>query len=246
MTKTIENLRKNSFKEDVLDNHIANTYFYQKNRPKIRRKKTAFAIPAKMLVHTAAASSIVIATVILAVLTFSFLHTRYISSLKKRVLNSKTIRMIERGYVNKEIVKAAEFSGYAKNGTSNMPKDILILSNPKKYRWADLSISFKFPLDLSRRNLSLSLKGAVGGEKINIVLKDANNRSYKLDSVSLSSSWQDKVISLDSLQKDIDISSISQLRIESAYVGESSSQFDSPINVTIYVRNIKAIKEMGI
>ena len=119
---------------------------------------------------------------------------------------------------------------------------MIVLNNPQKYGWAELSIDFKFPIDLSMRKLSLSLRGNVGGEKINVVLRDMEDRSFRVNDLSLSSNWNDKIIDLEKAKGEIDLSKINHLRVECGYAGESIKS--SPVGVVVYVKDIGLLKEM--
>ncbi len=180
--------------------------------------------------------------VFLLVLSLALLHNYYISTVKEKIAASKIVHIFSSGILNKNIIKNFEFRGYAidKSGFSNK---MLVLINTKKYNWADASIDFKFPMDLSRRKLSLTIKGKIGGERISLVLLDSNNRSYRLNDIYLASNWNTDTISFDNIKGGIDLSKITQLRFEYGYVGESSKLMDSLIELTVYIKNIELIKE---
>jgi len=241
MTKTIETAKKPFFKEDALYGHIADTYFYQKNRQKTRRKKSPnpINIPVKLLIAPAAFIAVLAAILIAA----SIFHHNYISYVKANLNKAKIINIIDAGAINRDLVKNIQVRGGAQKDKARSIKGLILFDNPTKYRWADIAIDFKFPVDFSKRYLKLSMRGEVGGERLNIVLRDSKNRSMKLDNVYLSSKWTDKIIKLDPIKGDIDLSDISHIRIESAYTGESSKDMDSPINLKAYIKNITIAKE---
>ncbi|MFH0763871.1 MAG: hypothetical protein V1927_02565 [Candidatus Omnitrophota bacterium] len=242
MAKTIETLKTPVFKEDVLHSHIAETYFHKNSHTKTRKKKSArrLNIDFPRLFITWA---IVAALSLLAFISIAFLHNRYIEILRKSTAALKVIDVVTLGSANKAIIKKFEFRGQARRGKNSEIKDSVILNNPKKYNWADLSVDFKFPVDLSERAILLSLRGATGGEKLNVVLRDTKNRSSRLSDISLSSNLKDKMIHMDEFKGDIDLGNINHLRLEYGHAGESGSLMDSPINVTIYVNNITLPKE---
>ena len=242
MPKTIETLRRPVFKEDVLHSHIADTYFHQKTHANRRKKKHArrLNIDFPRLFITAA---IVAALSLFAVISITFLHKRYIGILRRNTAALKVINVITHGSLNKTIIRKFEFRGHARRGKSSEIKDSVILNNPKKYNWADLSVDFKFPIDVSQRALILSLRGNIGGEKINVVLRDTKNRSSRLSDISLSSSPKDKAIRTNEFSGDIDLGNINHLRLEYGHAGESVKEIDTPINVTIYVSDISLAKE---
>lgn len=242
MPKTIETLRRPVFKDDVLHSHIAETYFHQKPKAKTRRKKRAHTLNID-LAKTLLVVSISMAIMLLLYISAAYLYRQYIDVLKMKTQSLKVINFINNGSVNKSIISRFEFRGYARKIKNSSIKDSIILNSPKKYNWADLSINFKFPIDVSSRNLLLSLHGNTGGEKIGVVLRDVKNRSIRLNDISLSSNTKDKIVRLASLRGDIDLANVNHLRIEFGYAGESARQIDSPIDVTIYVNSISLTKE---
>jgi|GEM_PF-2343733 len=242
MPKTIETVRRPVFKEDVLHSHIAETYFRQKARAKPRKKKQSLHINIdfQRLFITAA---IIIASALIVSISATFLHKHYIGILQKNTASLKTINVISRGLVNKPVIKKVEFRGYARKGRSDSIKNAVILINPKKYNWADLAIDFKFPIDISKRNISLSVRGDVGGEKISVVLRDTKNMSYRLSDISLSSNMQEKIVRTKDIVAGLDLTKINHLRIEYGKPGESANNIDSAINVTLYINNLSFVKE---
>ncbi|MDP2913574.1 MAG: hypothetical protein Q8N91_06170 [Candidatus Omnitrophota bacterium] len=241
MTKTIEALRRTVIKEAALGNHIADTYFYQKTRSKKSRKKSG--IPAKNITRISLILSLTAAAILLFFMVHAFLNASYIELVKFRFANSKIVKAIDGGVINKDIIRNFEFSGYAKNDSSEALRSFIVLNNPKKYSWAGISLDFKFPLDLTSRRIILSLRGTIGGEKANMILRDINNRAYRIKELYLSSRWQDEVIRLRGLRNNIDLSKIIQLRIESGYAGESGRMLDAPVAFTIYVKNLNITRE---
>lgn len=242
MPKTAETLRSHVFKDDVLHSHIAETYFRQKPKVKARKKKRARAwnidLTKPLLVITI--SSVVLISLYISA---AYVYRQYIDVLKMKTQSLEVINFINNGSINKSIISKFEFRGQARNIKNSSIKDSIILNSPKKYNWADLSINFKFPIDVSARNLLLSLRGNTGGEKIGVVLRDVKNRSIRLNDLSLSSNTRDKIIRLAPLKGDIDLNNINHLRIEFGYAGESVREINSPINVTIYVNSISMAKE---
>ncbi len=244
MPKTIETLKRPSFKGDVLDNHIADTYFYQKIRPKTRKKKAPSYLKnlAKFIIPVSVTTALAISLIITAPIALN----KYHAFLKKHIVNARIIKIIDRGAVNKDIIKTYEFRGYAKKDTSKTSRGLMVLDNPKKYNWADLAMNFNFPMNLTNRSLSLSLRGNIGGERVSVVLRDINNKTYRINDLSLSSQWSNRVVRLNTMKGNIDLSNIDQMRIECGYIGESAREMDSPIDVMVYIKNINLLKETEI
>jgi len=245
MSKTVETLKRPSLKADVLDTHIVDTYFYQKTRPKIRKKKTKSYL--KNLTKLIGPLSITLLLAACLIILSPIIKNKYHSFLKNKIVNAKIIKIVDRGAVNKDFIQNYEFRGYARKDISaKVPRDAIALTNPKKYNWADMAMNFKFPLNLTNRAISLSLRGNIGGERVNIVIRDTNSKTYRINDLYLSSKWSDKVIHLDNAKNNIDLSNIDHLRIECGYAGESSKEMDSPIDITVYIKNINLIKETRI
>lgn len=239
MTKTTGSLKASPFHEDKLYERLAETYFHQKTRPKSRKKKPKFSFEYLKSVSIAVFSGAAITIAIIAVSLY--VHAHYADFVKKQAAVSKTIMLSRGGFVNKNI-SSPEFRGYAKE-MSKFSKDYILLNNPKKYNWAELSLNFKFPLDLSHRKLSFFVKGKIGGEKITLVLRDSANRTARVSDISLASNWRMESISLGALTDTVDLTKITHLRFEYGHIGESAKEIDSPIDVTIYVKDIKISKE---
>ena len=244
MTKTIETLKRPYPKDDALYDHIANTYFHQKSKPKSKHKTGH--LPVKQLTRLAIALAIVALFVVSASALTTLLYNQHLDAMKKEVAISPIINIITNDNINKEIIGRFEFRGSAREGNSRIAQDAIILNTPKKYTRADIAIDFKFPIDLSARYLSLSLRGEKGGERINIVLRDTSDKSCSISDLYLTSNWKENVLHLGSMKKEIDLRNIKHMRIESGYTGESAKEKDSPINFTVYVKNLSAYKEAGL
>jgi hypothetical protein len=252
MSKTIDTLKKASFKEDVLRNHIADTYFYQKPRPKTQvksqQKKTNKLPNIRHIARTAVKISAIAVSlalvIVMSVAASSYIEKKNIEGIKSRLSGMDTISISAGGALNRDIIRRCEFRGLAKNRQSLISRSEIIMSSPEKYKWADMAFAFRFPVDLSKKILHLSLRGEVGGEKVSIVLRDSHNRSARINDLSVSSRWSSKSLRMSPIGSDIDISSIDHMRIESCYVGESSKDDDNKVPLKIYVKDISISREI--
>ncbi len=244
MPKTLEGTRRSFPKEDVLLEHIASTYFAKKSRPKTKSKKKSPSLKDAALV-TVAVGAIAAAVGFILIVT-SITGDNYNEFLRNKISALQVIPLFNNGIVNKDIVKTLELSGYARQvrskADSKADKEVLVFRTPRKYNWADIILPFRFPVDLSSRTLGFSARGARGGEKITIVLKDSSNRSLRLKELYLSSGWREESIPLGQLKSYINIASIRSVRIEYGRVGESSSEKDSPIESIIYIKDLTLSK----
>ncbi len=240
MTKAIESLKTFPSKEDILHQTIADTYFYKKPRRKKYHKASGKELRTFSLAIFSLAA--IVSLLLLFFIASYFFNIHYNNYLRNKIARSKVITLIDNGNIDKEPIRRIEFRGYAKNKSKLSIKPILF-SNPKKYNWADLSIDFKFPIDLSDRILLLSVKGKIGGEKINIIMRDVENRSFIVSDIYLTSSWKTETIPLDNIKKDIDLSATEHLRIESSFVGEPPREAgNSPVDMTMYIKDVKILK----
>lgn len=241
MPKTLEGTRRSFPKEDVLLEHIASTYFAKKSRPKTRSKKRSPSLKDAALI--AVAVTTVAAAIGFILIIASITGNNYNEFLRKKVSALQVIPLLDKDIVNKDIIRSPEFLGYARRASSKTVKDALILKNLKKYNWADFLLPFRFPVDLSSRTLNFSARGAKGGEKMTIVLKDSSNRSLRLKEIYLSSNWRAESMPLGSSKKYIDLSNINSIRIEYGRIGESALEKDSSIESIIYLKDITLSKE---
>jgi len=235
MAKTIESLRRFPTKEEILfQDHIVDTYFYKKTRKK--NKNLKYSLKKVLFLAVPAA----VATAALA-LILTFFHEHYASFLKTKVAKSRVILLFKNGSVNNEAVRRLEFRGNAR-GSSMITHDAIVFNNPKKYGWADMAVNFRFPIDMNGREILFSVKGRTGGERIDLILRDGASRSARINGLCMASGWRTETINLDGIKNDVDLSSITQLRLESAYTGESADKIDSPIDLTVYVKDLQLTK----
>ncbi|MDD5495598.1 MAG: hypothetical protein PHP46_00685 [Candidatus Omnitrophica bacterium] len=237
MSKSIESLRRFPSKEEILfHDHIVDTYFRKTNRKKrlkIEKKKLASFL---IIAFTA------IAVVSALFYIFNFFNNRYVSFLKEKITNSSIVELVKNGTRNNEAIKRLEFRGYAKS-RSKLSLDTMVLNNPKKYNWADAAIDFRFPIDFTDKTIFLSLKGKIGGERVGLVIRDNLNRSARVCDIYLGRDWIEKTIQLDNVKRDVDLSQISHMRLECGRIGEEADKMDKPIDVTVYVKEIRIAKK---
>jgi len=238
MNKSAESLKAIPPKDSVLPQHIIDTYFYKKphksRHGKLAHKKTN-VIPTIVV-------SLGIMILMLGIAK-SFLTARYNAYLMKKFENSKLVTLFDEGSINKDVIKRFEFRGQAKD-KSKVADKVVYLTNPKKYNWADLSMGFRFPANLSGRILSLSLRGKTGGEKVSLVLRDADNRSSILNDIFLTPGWKTESMPFDKIKGDINLSRVDLLRLECSYVGEPPKEMGAAsIDTTFYIKDIRISKK---
>ena len=241
MSNTLQSIKRFPNKEDILNEHIVDTYFYQKKpavQPQTPVKNTKI-----LWICIIIACSIVAGLAFFAAIYYLNGHQTTIA--KANASASRIIAFTRGGSLNKTIIKNADFNGYAK-GKGTLSNSCIMLKNSGRSTWSNFSMDFQFPLSFSKTAITLSLKSDIGGEKINIVLKDSRNKSSRSRDIFLTSNWRDETISLNTLRNDIDLSSINQMRIECDYVGEPSQGAKRSPDITIYIKNMELIKEASL
>ncbi|MCX5680177.1 MAG: hypothetical protein NTZ95_05950 [Candidatus Omnitrophica bacterium] len=241
MPKTLEGTRRSFPTEDVLLEHIASTYFAKKSRPKTKSRKKSPSLKDAAFMVVAAGT--IVAAIGFILIVSSITNKNYNELLRKKISALQVIPLFDKGAINKDVVKRLELLGYARGVSSKAAKDALVLKNPKKYNWADALLPLRFPVDLNSRTLNLSIRGAKGGEKITIILKDSSNRSLRLGELYLSSNWRTESIPLGRSKNYIDLANINAIRIEYGRIGEAPSEKDSLIETMIYLKDINLPKE---
>ena len=242
MSKNSEASKRVPSKEDILNEHIAKTYFRQKDPPQPlplpplpsgkKPKRKPFILSFILIV----------AIIAISIPVFNITRARYVKHLSEKVSRSPVLNLFDKGRLDRTLVSRVEFSGYA-NGRCKFSDAGLTLNSLKKYNWADASFDFEIPFDLTDRNLSITTKGVMGGEKLSIAVRDRFNRTYKLRDLYLTSNWKTDTISFNTIRKDIDITGITHIRFEYGRVGEAPKLMDSLIDITIFIKSIQITRE---
>jgi hypothetical protein len=77
---------------------------------------------------------------------------------------------------------------------------------------------------------------------MDLILRDGASRSARISDIYMTSGWRTEKLVLKNIKNDADLGAIIQLRLESGYVGESAGKMDSPIDLTIYIKDIQFTK----
>lgn len=117
------------------------------------------------------------------------------------------------GELNRELIKNIMFYENA-DTKSNWGNEFVVLANEIGSKKAALGINFNKPLDMTEGLLCFYAKGAAGGEKIRICLRDIkNNFCYsKID--ELQNSWQQFIIKTEGAKEFIDTENITHVDFE--------------------------------
>ncbi|MBN1527303.1 MAG: hypothetical protein JW919_06960 [Candidatus Omnitrophica bacterium] len=238
MDHSTQTIKKLPPQKDIFSDHLVDTYFYQKKSEKK---------PAPQIKHKKAAPLLIIIPLVIAfiaafIAAAFYANNFYKRSASRRLAKATAITITKGGAIERDVVQKAEFHGYAK-GKGSITKDQIVLKNINKYKWSDLSLDFRVPLDFSGKHLSMALKSKVGGEKISLVMRDSHNRSVRLRDIFVTSNWRTETIPLSTIKRDIDLSNITHMRFECDYVGEPAKGAGIAAEVTIYIKDVTIKKE---
>ncbi len=162
---------------------------------------------------------------------------RDVDALQDEIRGADIVEIFCDGKLNNRIIKKFEFQGHARP-ESKIAGELIILKNSRKYEWASLNIDFRCPIDVSDKNIMLSVKGRRGGEKIFLVLRDSRNRSYRSAEIFLTPAWSRKVIRLKDVDGVIDLGEIDHLRFECSYAGEPPANRNVTIETTFFLKDV--------
>lgn len=135
------------------------------------------------------------------------------------------------------------FNGSA--GTeSELTEQYLHLVNARGPGWANAQIDFAKPLNAADNTLSLSAKGARGGEILLIILTDTDGKTYQAINIApdgLNNGWRNYKIRLDKAARSINTGSISRIKLEFG-----SMTANNPIGAAIYIKGLSLNRERRI
>jgi len=150
------------------------------------------------------------------------------------------------------LVKAGQPNGYFVRNTfffgdalkfSRAKQDMLILVNSKGVGWSNVSLEFVEPLNMRDSDIAYTAKGQVGGERLIVVLTDADNKTYRMAqgiSSVLSKKWENHMINLAPARNVLDLSKISKISLEFGSITTGN-----PTHATIYLEDIYLTKIRG-
>jgi len=132
-----------------------------------------------------------------------------------------------------------EFGGSAQE-ESKITDQYLYLANSRKLIWANVKIDFAKPINILDNSFRFTAKGESGGENLAIILTDINNKTYQSINIAphgLNKVWQDYTIRPNQAIGRIDLTSVSQIKLE---FGQLTAN-NSPSSI-IYVTDLKLIQ----
>ncbi len=162
----------------------------------------------------------------------------YIIPYKKKVPKTVALNrfhytdpVVKNGLVNRFNTIEAHFDGGASRKSAFL-KNSIELTNPGNEGRASLIIKFREYLDLDDKNILILARAKYGTKKINLILKDSQNRLYEYPGIQFSSNWNLKNIYLDEA-RDIDLKRIKELELEFGSLTTGNKE-----NSTIYLKDI--------
>jgi len=193
-----------------------------KEKPKNRKKTLLFIISLSSL-------AIALSTVIIIL---------YIIPYKKKVPKTVDLNrfhytghVVKNGLVNRFSIIETHFDGGASRKSAFL-KNSIELTNSGNESKASLIIKFREYLDLDGKNILILARAKYGTKKINLILKDSQNRFYEYPGIQFSPNWNLKNIYLDKTS-DIDLKRIKELELEFG-----SHTAGNKENSTIYLKDI--------
>ena len=147
--------------------------------------------------------------------------------------------LISEGKINDYFVKRIGFYGAA-SSRSRMTEDGLYLFNDGSSGWASAGLDFAEPMDLSKTTLDFFVKGSGGGESLELILRDVNNKSYMPQAYNtvfkknMGTDWQFVSISFHDFDGAYSINRINHIGFE---FGTQTTSNDP--GSSILIKNIK-------
>jgi len=183
-------------------------------------------------------TQILIAAIILSVLALSaiiiILYKVRVFDYRKETAVSKfrySENIIKNGQIKRPLIEEARFDGDAR-GKSSFLKNSARLVNSGEYGRASLTVKFWEPLDLEGKNILILGRAEHGTKKINLILKDSQNRFYECPNICFSSSWNLKHVYLGK-RRGFDLGRVGELKVEFG-----SHTAGNEKNSTIYLKDI--------
>lgn len=224
MSKTIEAMKRSDVRSQVhnqLHNELADTYFKSSVSSKPGRKGPGPKLP---WVITALALSTL----------FALLISRSNIDIRVRILSEdapsivdakeaplgglkdKCIYFLKGSEINNSLIGGAGFGGDAST-YSRLTGSGIVLCNSRGSGWADYTIRFKEPLDMTGLDMEFVASGTNGGERLGVALVDSRNRTYRIEDALIPRLTKELKIyktPIRNIGKAIDLSAVSEIKFE--------------------------------
>ncbi len=218
----MENLLKEIPKE-VIDTFFKKAAgISEEKKPKNRKKTLLFIISLSSLALVLSTISIIL----------------YIIPYNKKVPKTVALNrfpytghVVKNGLVNRFNIIEARFGGGASRKSAFLKNSIELTNSGNEGR-ASLIIKFREYLDLDGKNILILARAKYGTKKINLILKDFQNRFYEYPGIQFSPNWNLKHIYLDET-RGIDLKRIKELELEFGSLTTGNKE-----NSTIYLKDL--------
>jgi hypothetical protein len=143
------------------------------------------------------------------------------------------------GEPNKAFIGKAFFVGDARV-SSTMADNQITLANSRGQGWASFVIEMKQPIDLTKLDMRYAAKGSSGAEKLVPIIIDSQNRSYRIDDLSLtalSDNWHTYIIDFKPVKGDIDLANVAAVKFEFGTETAGNGPAD-----TLFLKDISIVK----
>lgn len=239
MSKISDILNKNFTTEskniDFAHDELVETFFGL-NKKKVKEKKAPKASRSIVVILVFLVLFIIILGLIIDIKITVKENVK--DAARNIVASAKANFLLKDGKPNQNLVKKVTFLGDARKFSRATGK-IIVLINAKGSGWGNMSIKFKKPINIRDLDISYMASGQSGGERMFLILIDANNRLYRIQdnlALALNKEWKSRRISLQSAQNAIDLSRISEMQFEFGSLTTGNST-----GATIFLRDINTL-----
>lgn len=230
--------------EVSLHKELADVYFSEKSSVNKKRPKKAKAgkkwplLKASLPVVSAALIALSLAVFI------GLLARQDAGALRSAIRGADTVKIIEGGAFNRFIAarteeRAASFEGAA------FARDKYIMLGAAATGRNILTIDFKFPADLSGKDVSILARGKHGGEMVFISVRDSQKRSYRAEPFYTQSKWSRMSIPLARFADTVDVGNIERMRVEYDEGVVSATGGKTEVGREVYIKDILLTKGQG-
>jgi hypothetical protein len=162
-----------------------------------------------------------------------------VPSLKNPAAADKGLYLVRGARPEPGIVKDAYFTADARAFSASRP-DALVLYNGRGAGWANYTVELKEPVDLKKLDLRYTAKGARSGEKVLVVIVDADNSVYRMErdlQTQVTDEWNEYTVNFRSVRGALDLSSVKTVKFE--FGGLTAGNYSGAI---IYIKDIMLVK----
>ena len=139
--------------------------------------------------------------------------------------------VVKSGLINRQSVEEVYFDGDAAKKSAFL-KNSIALTNAGAHGRASLIMRFREYIDLDDKNILIMARAKYGRKKINLILKDFQNRFYEHPGIEFSPNWGLKHVYLNKVS-EVDLRRIKELRLEFGSFTAGNRE-----NSTIYLKDI--------